>query len=66
MCWETVEVPGRGWYVRKAIHGASASKYRYIGPVGDMVVPEVLLTEDEAEAIRAALNLVPASGIRTT
>lgn len=54
--WKTVQFKGRGWVVRKAAEGATATPFRYIGPMGDMCAPDRLLERDEAEAIAMALN----------
>jgi hypothetical protein len=54
--WEVIGVPDRGYYLRLPVEGATASPYRYIGIVGDMVIPKDLLTEWEAVTIKHALN----------
>lgn len=58
MRWETIEVQGRGWYVRAELpkDQPTAFKHRTIGPMGDMVAPYELLSPEEALAICNALN----------
>jgi hypothetical protein len=54
--WESVEIIGRGWYVRRKIEGATAQPYETIGFMGDMCVPHLQLTQEAAKGIIEALN----------